>query len=567
MKTNILPFYFACTLLFVLFHISSEAKFVSDIAVGESVNEQLYMSLDRNIYCVDETVYFRIFNTSDAVVKENEWSSIVNVELITPNGQSIVAGKFPFSSNGASGSLLLPKNILSGNYYLRAYTKWMRNQPANSYFYVGISIVNPFKHTILMPGLNNQEQLPLKVDTLLPIQNQLFELSKLAFDRNQLASLNIHSLSENGITDFCLSLVKKGTVKQSVLDLKYEGKMANDITYVPEVRGVSLSGSVLNKLDSLPIGYAKVWVTLQDKNHTTRDVMCDEKGAFNIDFGKNEGTHNLYINASSAKENVVPIVMIDNDFSFSTLNLPYQPFTIPDDEKTWFEDFSINSQLSHFYKSDPTKTIMDSAVIDPNLSFYGRPDFTLALKDFISLPTIEDYFKELVPMVNVKKEGGRKSFHVLGIYPELYIYDPLVMVDRVKINDVDGILGISPSSIDRIEVVLVPFLRGDVTYGGIIHFISKVNDFAQIELPDESLFVTYRLIDSLKSASFQEPVAEPLPFIGNILFWESSASFNDANNLSIQFNTGSEPGTYQLKLEGINQEKQVIQFNADIEIK
>lgn len=540
----------------------------SPLANSIPINEKLYMSLDRNVYCVDETVYFRIFNTSNTEVRKVEWSNVVNVEIITPEGRSVAQGKFPFTGNGASGSLYLSKNILSGNYYIRAYTKWMRNQPPKGYFYESVKIINPYRPDILTPILPFNEKSYAKADTIFSASQSDFSIDTAHFDINQMAlvklSLGSFTPDSDGV---CVSLVKKGSVKEGTLKFGSTVKPSKEITFIPELQGVTVSGKVINKLDSLPIPYAKVWITLQTKEIMGREVMCDEQGEFSIDLGKNYGSHNLFVSATSNKENQSPSVLIDNDYSFSTLNLPFVPFEIKENEKSIFSEMSINSQLNSIYHKNMITSDTSTTNLDPSDFFYGKPTFTLNLKDFISLPTVSDYFKELIPMVTLKKEGDQKVFHILGPYPELLIYDPLVMVDMVKITDIKEILGISPSLLNRIEVVQNPYLRGDITYGGIIHFISKNNDFAQIELPEESVFVSYNLLDSAKNESIQEPVQTPVPFVANCLYWNSALEFDVENNAIIEFNTGSEPGTYELKLEGINEMQTPYIFTTDIVIE
>ena len=47
------------------------------------------------------------------------------------------------------------------------------------------------------------------------------------------------------------------------------------------------------------------------------------------------------------------------------------------------------------------------------------------------------------------------------------------MIDGVAIFDVESALAVSPRYIDRMEIVDAPYIKGNVTFGGIINLISK----------------------------------------------------------------------------------------------
>ncbi len=69
-------------------------------------------------------------------------------------------------------------------------------------------------------------------------------------------------------------------------------------------------------------------------------------------------------------------------------------------------------------------------------SFYGEPTELLVIETYIDLPTLEDYFSELAGAVKVRKSQGKKHFRFASTRPEMTIYDPLVLIDWVAVNDI-----------------------------------------------------------------------------------------------------------------------------------
>ena len=60
-------------------------------------------------------------------------SNVLNVELIDLDGKVLKRQYHPISEGMVTGNLVLPKKIQPGKYYLRAYTRWMKNYHESAY--------------------------------------------------------------------------------------------------------------------------------------------------------------------------------------------------------------------------------------------------------------------------------------------------------------------------------------------------------------------------------------------------------------------------------------------------
>jgi len=186
-----------------------------------------------------------------------------------------------------------------------------------------------------------------------------------------------------------------------------------------------------------------------------------------------------------------------------------------------------------------------------DMMFYGHPISMVKFDDFIRLPTLEEYFSEVVPQVSVRKSKGVKRLVLLGEHPDLAIYPPLLMIDGVAIFNVDAILAVSPRLIDRIEIVNAPYIRGNVTFGGIISLISKNNDLGYIDLPSSGLLVKYRMLDVPGSDTIQNGVIDPrLPDVRNTLYWNPGLKLDSDMEEQINFRTSDLKGEYEILFRG-----------------
>jgi len=118
---------------------------IARVPMPAGSGEKIRLFTDRDIYCVNENIYFTAEYSCINELDSLEWSKVLYVELIKWNGVKLVQMKLKLTRPGTLGSLEIPGNINSGNYYLSAYTKWMRNFSARDYAYLLVKIVNPFR--------------------------------------------------------------------------------------------------------------------------------------------------------------------------------------------------------------------------------------------------------------------------------------------------------------------------------------------------------------------------------------------------------------------------------------
>lgn len=123
------PIYFLAILLGALsIPLAGQTPFDAEFAEEASgIREQIRVFTDRSIYAVDELIYFVADHQVTGPTGASPWSSVLYVELVASNGDALIQGKYRLSGGWAEGSMHVPAEMLTGNYYLKCYTRWMRN--------------------------------------------------------------------------------------------------------------------------------------------------------------------------------------------------------------------------------------------------------------------------------------------------------------------------------------------------------------------------------------------------------------------------------------------------------
>jgi hypothetical protein len=120
------------------------AGFVDNI--NNHIREKVFVHTDRNYYMCGEILWFKTYITNAANNHLLSLSKVVYVEVLNSRHEPVLQAKISTENGSGSGSFKLPLSLESGNYELRAYTNWMKNDSPDEFFVKIITIVNTTKN-------------------------------------------------------------------------------------------------------------------------------------------------------------------------------------------------------------------------------------------------------------------------------------------------------------------------------------------------------------------------------------------------------------------------------------
>lgn len=524
---------------------------------AQAAQENLLLLTDRGHYISGETIYYSALYRGPEGLGVADWSKILYVELIMPNGTSLMKHKIPLGPLGGEGKIIIPEGISSGSYYLKAYTRWMRNCGPESFCYTSIQVYDSFKESVLPE--DSTERISTEPQDMF-ISTGLYSADFLDCRINR----SSFSTREKVKVDLLWELPEiRGNLTISVAKAGLQGKQhyfksgcpisdRKGAAFLPETKGLSLTGHAVSSIDRSPVSYATIYVSVLGND---REFFCnysDSSGRFFFSFPGYLDDRDLFV--STFHPEVADMeLLIDRDFSNEPVTLPSLPVQLTDSLVKTITEMSVNYQISQQYYPPVVPYIQNDTT--PDGLFYGHPTATVYFDDFINLPRLEEYFAELIPQVNIRKSKGVKRFVVLGAHHDLELYPPLVMIDGVAIYNVEAILAVSPRLIDRVEIVTAPYIRGNVTFGGIISLISRNNDLAYIDLPSSGLLVSYQMLDHpLGDSLIAVRTDSRLPDVRNTLYWKSGIDMRSDETSGFSFYTSDLKGNYEILIRGIDKE-------------
>ena len=117
----------------------------------ENYQEQIYIQVDKEYYLAGEQINLKVFCIEASESKPSKLSKVAYVEVLDSENSPKLQVKILLQDGAGYGDIFIPTNLISGNYIIRGYTRWMKNFEPDSYFHSMTTIINPFRKLGLKP--------------------------------------------------------------------------------------------------------------------------------------------------------------------------------------------------------------------------------------------------------------------------------------------------------------------------------------------------------------------------------------------------------------------------------
>ena len=118
----------------------------SQIVIDPGYQEELYLQTDRDIYFTGEEVLVKVSKFNGLSGTLGDFSKVGYVDMYNKFGNPIAQAKVDLEDFSGATGFRIPDTLGSGNYYVRAYTSWMKNFPLEGFAYRTITVINPFEN-------------------------------------------------------------------------------------------------------------------------------------------------------------------------------------------------------------------------------------------------------------------------------------------------------------------------------------------------------------------------------------------------------------------------------------
>ena len=262
------------------------------------------------------------------------------------------------------------------------------------------------------------------------------------------------------------------------------------------------------------------------------------------------------------------IVQADNEFSQISKIIIDDPFlkrSTPNNilmgdsiNKALLLDRHINLEVQDYYSNAKLHNLR-TYNFDTS-SFYFKADRTYLLDNFVRFSTLEEVIREYVTPISLTK---KKGLFVMNVYDEeqkqFFENRPLVLLNGVPIFNVNNLMDYDPLKIKKIDVVMRTYYYGNMSFNGIINFITYNG-----RIEDETLIASNSFFDYSglqKQRDFHSPIyataeqkESSVPDFRSTIQWTPNIDINSSGLKTIKTFSADLPGKYILSIQGNNKE-------------
>lgn len=543
----------------------SHAQAIYDSAFSEIAKEypeNLVVFTDRTLYAVNEIIHFSALLQSGIEPYSGLGSKVLYVELVNSSGTSVAKSKYLIKENRSTGHLSIPSNSMSGSYYLRSYTRWMRNFGSQDFSYIPIRVVNPYSSDVVTdspaPGLTDLSAVPRG---LRRVSVSASRPSYRVGDRVEVEFF----LDDGSIThvpNACVCVVPLGTIDTAIfqytVDSEADGTESFQLDFLPEISGTSISGLAFEPNNQRPASDTRIHFSILGEDAAYIVTESDQGGRFLINIPQRTGNMEMFVVPES--QPTIPVeVRIDNDFTSELLPFQAGPYILSNKEQDLASRLALNMQLRGTFLADSTTKQKSSKEGKKSIPFYGKPEISVRMGEFVNLPNLEEVIQNLIPKTFVVRREGEVQLVIDSENSMITMFPPLILIDHIPVFDMEVIMAIPPSKLDHIEVIPEVYVLGEVKYGGIISFTSREGDLASIKLPEGSYFFDYLAFQpSLLPQGARYSGPGKIPDTRNTLFWRDQLELLKGTSQKVSFQAASVPGTYLILFRGISSDGEIV---------
>jgi hypothetical protein len=569
----------------------------------EQLREEAYLHLSRWSVVAGERLYFKAYVFNKKISTQNT-SKILYIEIFDDNNKLKAFNRSNIDSGICRSSIVIPDSLTTGLYTIIAYTNLMRNFPSSSFLRSSLIIIGmrnkPVNNTTSINAIDSTKNNYLITNQPIQFISQRIAsaailngtLEKQIFNPGENVVLNLEiknadskplhgsfsvsvfeKLPDNysnlniDISTFAGVLSGDSISKNNISDTEYKKLLFNNEPYLKwletvknqtisfpyksENKAFLLEGTLIDKFSQKGVKGKTIFISTPDSFANIKYCVTDSSGKFMFALDNRYDNRKIFLNVNDNSDLKDYYYVLDNKQIIDSLN-SFETLKIDN----LMNEFIIKSKKiasinKVYYKSDNMKTI--GKQINYMSHFYGRPDYTINLSDYLELDDFKDITENLLPDIMFTKTKGKYSVYIGTLifqrYPKL---NCLVLLNNIPFYDYEYLSKLGSNEIDRIDVTYRFKVYGNLNLPGVLSVYTKDN----IIISNRQTLVYENKVENISSAHWVEKEInskdfEKFPNFKQFLCWEPDLVFDTEGYARLEFFTSDLPTEYLIDIEGI----------------
>lgn len=482
---------------------------------SEKLVERMSATIDKQLYLTGEVLHISL-QLTDAEGNNGGLSRVAYVEL-SDTKRTFAQGMAMLDKNGLGWTdISLPSAMHSGYYLLTAYTRYMRTEGPEVFYKQLVPVLNLLR-------VSREDQVRYLDSTYTITEGKTYQAGQ---------TLMVKPSSPSAV-----SLVRLGD-----LQLASEARMPQARATIQMSEGwegeCELEGHVVvaRPVEKEAVTYvSRLSQVGQSINIYDGQPQADGSFAY---YTHLSGRLPMMLNGYDADNNASPMRLVSPYAGVVADSLPmlrvnYNPALLKQRSLAAQQEQAWQEQLEGF-EMKHSEMLLNQ-----------EPDRIYDLDEYVKFNSVNEILIEFVRGVRRSKEGGVHKLYTFQPEQNQYSkWEALVLLDGMPVYDVDVVLRYDARRLKYVQIYNGKYTFGEHICQGVISFISKKGLLSNYQLDKGSRMFSYDFPHD------HQPIALPAIQGRNTLYW------NPYVTEPIQINLPAEPGVYQLRYEG--KEEQII---------
>ncbi|MFM7196117.1 MAG: hypothetical protein ACKOYP_15225 [Bacteroidota bacterium] len=247
-------------------------------------------------------------------------------------------------------------------------------------------------------------------------------------------------------------------------------------------------------------------------------------------------------------------------FQLEEDSLRVKPFykSVPSGQVSAYSDYALKRNIVNRSYGFFTGKSGEATVISPNQlleeEFQGA-DYSIRVDEYVIFPTMEEFIREVVAFVQVRKRNGipaARVYYRIEKSIQYYDFDPLLVIDGVMSKDPADLLGLDPRELLSIKVISNPnklSQLGRLGENGVILVESKKGNLAA--RLQKNIFPTVGL-NAPAAASNLYRLKPGIPVMKSNIYWNPDVRLAPGIAQKFSFRASDDSGPMLMVIQGIS---------------
>jgi hypothetical protein len=316
---------------------------------------------------------------------------------------------------------------------------------------------------------------------------------------------------------------------------------------IPEIDGLTIQGRLVNPVNKQPVKDELIYCSLLGNENQFHATRTSEQGSFIIPLNLTMNRQDIYLTTGSTTEESDPEIVIDNGFYSEPPIWFSSSFIMDSANNELITQMYINYQVNKIFNINRQQANQYTIPYHP---VFGDNLKVIRLTDFVQMSTTLD--------VRARKKDGQYKLVVSDDQLNVRYEDPLVIVDQLPYYNIDEIMKLQPTEIEKIEVSNHTYIYGNNMFNGIIMITTNSGNLAGLPLSNGGVFAEYETfepdIQFVPFSKLENNVDKP--DFANTVYFNSIDNKNEQKHLLINAPTGI--NNYDILLFSLRSKTKVI---------